>query len=76
MEVQCIWGPTGTGKSLKAFTENKKAYWFPRPQNSACYALNLAEETTCIFDDFYGWLPYDLLLRITDRYPLALNMWV
>jgi hypothetical protein len=26
-----------------------------------------------IIDEFYGWLPYDLLLRLCDRYPLLLE---
>lgn len=26
-------------------------------------------EHTVIMDDFYGWVPYDEMLRIMDRYP-------
>lgn len=29
-------------------------------------------QKTIIFDEFYGWIKYDLLLRICDRYPLQL----
>ena len=26
-----------------------------------------------IIDEFYGWLPFDLLLRVCDRYPLLVE---
>lgn len=28
---------------------------------------------TVIIDEFYGWLPFDLILRICDRYPLMVE---
>jgi len=26
-----------------------------------------------VLDDFYGWLPWDFLLRLLDRYPLLVE---
>ena len=31
-----------------------------------------AGEASVLIDDFYGWMPYHALLRITDIYPLRL----
>ncbi len=30
-------------------------------------------QSTIVFDDFYGWIPFSLLLRLLDRNPLNLN---
>ncbi len=71
--VEVFWGPTGVGKSRRASELAPTAYWWARPQNSACYAYGYAGQTTVIFDDFYGWLPFDFLLRLIDRNPLRVN---
>ena len=71
--IQVFWGPTGTGKSRRAHDTWPEAYWWPRPQNTASYSIGYAGQSTIILDDFYGWIPFDLLLRLCDRYPLILN---
>ncbi|UUG66199.1 replication associated protein [Calfel virus LSF17_cyc102] len=67
-EVHFYWGPTGTGKSKKANEEANKigtVYHKPRGEWWDGY-----EQQDCvIMDDFYGWIPYDELLRLCDRYP-------
>ena len=68
-----LWGNTGSGKSKHVHENYPDAYWWPRPQNSGQYAYGYTGQETIVFDDFYGWLPYSLLLRIVDRYPLTLN---
>lgn len=66
--VHYYWGETGTGKSKTAKEEAEKIgsiYYKPRGEWWDGY-----EQQDCvIIDDFYGWLPYDELLRICDRYP-------
>lgn len=44
------------------------AYWKQRSQWWDCY-----EHKHVVMDDFYGWLPFDTLLRICDRYPLLVE---
>lgn len=60
------WGPSGTGKSYKAYHENPGAYWKPQGEWWDGYA----GQPTVIIDDFYGWIKYSMMLRICDKYPL------
>jgi len=69
VDVIVIQGPTGTGKTKWANDNYPNAYWKQRSQWWDGYA----GEDTCIIDEFYGWLPFDLLLRICDRYPLMVE---
>lgn len=72
--VEIYWGESGTGKSRKAQEENPDAYWWPRPQNSACYAGGYTAQKTIVLDEFSSpWLPITMILRLCDRYPLWLN---
>lgn len=67
--VHVVQGPTGTGKSRWALEQYPDAYWKQRSQWWDGYAGH----ETVIIDEFYGWLPFDLLLRICDRYPLLVE---
>ena len=69
VRVICIIGPTGTGKSRVCLERWPDAYWKQRSQWWDGYN----EHKTIILDEFYGWLPFDLLLRLCDRYPLMLE---
>jgi len=64
-----IQGPTGTGKSKFCLEFDQHAYWKPRGNWWDGYT----GQPTCIIDEFYGWLPWDLLLRLADRYPLSVE---
>jgi len=68
-EVFVIQGPTGTGKSKWAMEKYPEAYWKQRSQWWDGYA----DHETVVIDEFYGWLPFDLLLRLCDRYPLLVE---
>lgn len=68
-EVIVIQGPTGTGKSKYCLQQYPNAYWKQRSQWWDGYSGH----ETIILDEFYGWLPFDLLLRICDRYPLLVE---
>ena len=69
MTVIVIQGPTGTGKSRWALEQYPDAYWKQR-SNWWC---GYSGQSTVILDEFYGWLPFDLLLRLCDRYPLLVE---
>lgn len=68
-EVIVLQGPTGTGKSRFAAERYPGAYW---KQRSGWWDQYFGQETV-VLDEFYGWLPYDLLLRMCDRYPLLVE---
>lgn len=70
VSVQVFWGDPGTGKSRKAMEENFGAYWKPKGNWWDGYE----QQETVIIDEFYGWLPYDFLLRLCDRYPLNVEI--
>lgn len=70
--ILILWGESGTGKSRKAFDENPDAYVVPKPNGGSIWFDGCANKETFIFDEFYGWCPYDLLLRILDVHPLQL----
>nr|UOF79010.1 rep protein [Cressdnaviricota sp.]UOF82335.1 rep protein [Cressdnaviricota sp.]UOF82790.1 rep protein [Cressdnaviricota sp.] len=61
-----IQGPTGTGKSRYAMENYPGAYW----KSKDIWWNGYQGEEYVIFDEFYGWLPWDTLLRLGDRYPL------
>jgi len=69
-EVVVIQGPTGTGKSKHCAEEYPDAYWKSRDQWWDGYEAH----ETVIIDEFYGWIPFDLLLRMLDRYPLQVEI--
>lgn len=69
-EVYVLWGQPGTGKSKWALEHYPNAYWKPRGEWWDGYE----EHESVIIDDFYGWLPFDTLLRVLDRYPLYVQI--
>jgi len=68
-KVFVVQGPTGVGKSYWARQQDANAYWKPRNNWWDGYT----NQNTVIIDEFYGWLPYDLLLRLGDEYPLQVE---
>lgn len=67
--VHVLQGPTGTGKSKWAMDNFPSAYW---KQRSNWWDGYVGQESV-VLDEFYGWLPFDLLLRLCDRYPLMVE---
>jgi len=67
--VVVIYGPTGTGKSHFSMEQHPNAYWKSRGQWWDGYT----GQSSVVIDEFYGWLPWDLLLRLCDKYPLLLE---
>lgn len=73
-EIHIYWGESGTGKTRKAVSENVGAYLLTKPNgNNTLWFDGYTGEDTVILDEFYGWVQYDLLLRMLDRYPLRVQ---
>lgn len=69
VEVIVIQGPTGTGKSKWCIDNYPDAYWKQRSN----WWDNYNSQEVVILDEFYGWIPFDTLLRLCDRYPLLVE---
>lgn len=63
--VTVYCGSPGCGKSRACLEAAPNAYWKPRGKWWDGYDGH----EDVVLDDFYGWLPFDELLRLTDRYP-------
>lgn len=69
MDVIVIYGPTGTGKSRLCNELYPECYWKQRGK----WWDNYGHQETVVLDEFYGWLQWDVLLRLCDRYPLLVE---
>lgn len=69
MDICIIYGPTGTGKSKYCRDTYDSPYWKQRGK----WWDNYNQQETCILDEYYGWLQWDVLLRMCDRYPLMVE---
>lgn len=72
--VYYYWGPTGTGKSSRALKEATEIeggiYYKPR----GLWWDGYQQQDNVIIDDFYGWIKYDEMLKIMDRYPYKVQV--
>lgn len=68
------WGPPGSGKSRRALEEaeqtGEKIYYKPR----GLWWDGYNQHPNVIIDDFYGWIKYDEMLKIMDRYPYKVQV--
>lgn len=81
-EVYYYWGPPGSGKSRRALAEATQfletsngqpedlIYYKPR----GLWWDGYKQQRCVIIDDFYGWIKYDELLKICDRYPYKVQV--
>lgn len=74
-EVLCIVGETGSGKSTRALSHYPDAYWLSHPfRGQEAWWDGYAGEDTVIIDEFTGWLPLNLVLRmIGPPTPMSVN---
>nr|WAE43019.1 MAG: replication associated protein [Cressdnaviricota sp.] len=68
--VIVVQGPTGTGKSRWAMEQYPDAYW----KCNGMWWDGYETQESVIIDEFYGWLPWNLLLRLCDRYPMQVEV--
>nr|QIH00075.1 replication-associated protein [Werosea cyclovirus] len=68
-EVYYYWGAPGVGKSSRALAEatNVGGPIFYKQRDK--WWDGYEYQPNVIIDDFYGWIPYDELLKVCDRYP-------
>lgn len=74
-KVTVLWGPPGTGKSRYAHhIGGPTAYWLPKPAGSTVWFDGYDGQETVVIDEFYGWIPRDLMQRMCDRYALNVEV--
>lgn len=66
--VSVLWGPTGTGKTFRAWQAAGVDAYLKDPSNK--WWDGYRSQRCVIIDEFAGDIPITSLLRWTDRYPL------
>lgn len=68
-----LYGPPKTGKSRLAQQIGDAqggAFWLRKPkQGGTDWWDGYNGQKVVVIDEFYGWLPFDMLCRMLDRYP-------
>lgn len=72
MVTKVFWGPTGVGKTRAAFGVSTSVWLMEQPTNGAIWFDGYESQKVWILDDFTGWIPLALLLRLLDGYPMRL----
>lgn len=75
--VLIFWGDRGTGKSRKAYeiAPPPGAYWLTKPADpNQVWFDGYQAGQTLVIDEFYGWIKYDFMLRLIDRYPMDVKI--
>jgi len=75
--IMCFWGEPGCGKSqraLKIATANGGAFWYSATSHCWWDGYNPAQHNVVVLDDFKGTIPYTMLLRMLDKYPLQVEV--
>lgn len=76
IRTHILYGPTGTGKTHRACGYGDD-YWIltrPATKNMPLWFDGYQGQLTLIIDEFYGWIPFDFLLRLLDKYKLQLSI--
>lgn len=68
--VQLFIGPPGTGKSKTARAFYPNAYW---KQSDSKWFDGYDGSETIVIDDYYGSLPWSLMMNLCDRYPMRVE---
>lgn len=78
-EVAVLYGPTGTGKT-RFIMENvpqDEVYWVARSRDKASpwfTGYDPIKHKHVVFDEYYGWVGWDMFLRMLDRSPLQVQV--
>lgn len=71
--VSVLYGASGLGKSLDAFASSDDTYVL-RCNKNAVWFDGYNYQDTVIIDDFYGWIPFNMLLNMLDRYAMKVDI--
>lgn len=81
IQVCCLWGPTNTGKTHRAYhwarahRSELGGMWIGRRCTATWYAYGYKGERIIIIDEMTGsFMPLGLLLGLLDKYPMMVNI--
>jgi len=69
-----VIGPPGVGKTSFCKRVAPNAYWKQRSGNDSQWWDGYIGQSDVVIDEFYGWIKYDTLLRLIDRYPYMVEV--
>ncbi len=71
MDIQVYTGPTGTGKTRRAYDDYPDLYMVPQTKMSGTYWDDYDGQETVLVDEMYGnRFSWGFLLQLCDRYPM------
>lgn len=71
--VIILSGPTGIGKTKWFWEQYPDGFALSRGNSGNIWWDGYCGQYAIILDDYYGWLPWDTLLRLLDRYPFTIE---
>lgn len=66
-------GPSRCGKTSHILKEYPDLYRLMRPQNTVWFD-GYNNHNTILIDEFYGWIPFDMLLNLTDHAKMTVEV--
>ena len=71
LRVEVHWGEAGAGKTRYVYDKHGVENVFTLvADNGACWFDGYEGQPVLLIDDFKGWIPYSMLLKLLDIYPL------
>lgn len=76
VDVSIIQGETGASKTRSVIDRYgpENVYTLEGPENGSLWFDGYQKQKILLIDEFYGWMPYSQLLRLTDGYCLRLGV--
>lgn len=68
--IVVLVGPSGCGKSRFCRDQSPSAFW----KQASMWWCGYDGTSDVVCDDFYGWLPFNEVLRMCDRHPHKVQM--
>lgn len=70
-----LWGEPGVGKTryVSEHTDVETAYWLPKPNGTRVFWDGYEGQEDVVIDEFFGWMPRDLMCRLVDRTPFRVE---
>jgi len=72
-EVHVYWGKTDIGKSHTVRELAPAAFWKRRSKGGGEWWDGYDGQSDVVIDEFYGWITWDMVLRLFDEYPLSVD---